>query len=331
MIETETKIENKEDTKVAFQHIIDRFNIESQKEVPYIPITEDTDSIYQLVAEIERYTLLTQSETDILCIYKDKADNSSQELIKGDGNLNADTKNGLIKDIQDGIEAKKILSVLNMPLVISIAMDYRGKIALPDLISAGYMGLKRGIDKYDYKLGYRFSTYATWWIKQSIRRTIINETNPIRLSNYRYLELNKYERRKAVLRQELKREPSDEELCEDLGITSEVLDNIRSSKLTYVPMDAKVEDGKNSIEDTLPDTEEDVKTQVEKKITGERIREDIKYLKPDEQEIINLRYGLEDGEPKSLNEVADILGRSRQAIEQREARILRRLRGIVKR
>jgi RNA polymerase primary sigma factor len=331
MIETETKIENKEDISVQFQHIIDRFNSESQKEVPYIPISENIEPVRQLAAEIERYSLLTQEETNVLCMYKDKADNSSQELIKGDGNLNTETKSQLIKDIQDGIEAKKILSVLNIPLVISIAMGYRGKIAVADLISAGYVGLRRSIDKYDYKLGYKFSTYATWWIKQSIRRTIINEVNPIRLPNHRYLELSRYEKERERLKQELKREPSDDELCKDLEITHDILNNIRDAKFAYVSMDTEVEDDQNPIVETIPDTEEDVKVQVEKKIISEEVKEYVKYLKPDEQKIINLRFGLEDGNAKSINEVADILGRTRQAIEQREFKILRKLRGIVKR
>jgi len=329
MIESIEKIQEIDELSKEFNNIVDRFNEESNKEIPYVPVTEDANPVPQLMANISRYTLLNQDETQVLAIIKDKANESSQECIKGNGNLSSERKQELMKDIQDGITAKKILIVLNMPLVVSIAYKFRGRLPLEDLISAGSIGLRRCVDKYDYKLGFQFSTYATWWIRQSIGKTISNDVNTIRLTAGRYADLRRYQRVRTNLKQKNEREPSQEELCIELGINPTILQNIKNADIKYVSMDIEVGDDETPLGETLPDDKEEVEIQVEKKELKKYIERLVRTLSPDEQRIINLRFGFEDGEPKTLKQIGNVLGTTREAVRQRQNNILIKLKNSM--
>ncbi|MDD4382279.1 MAG: sigma-70 family RNA polymerase sigma factor [Candidatus Dojkabacteria bacterium] len=325
MIELIEKIEETDELSKEFQAIVDRFNEESNKEIPYVPVTNDPNPVPQLMADLGRYTLLNDKEVEVLSIIKDKANESSIECINGNGNLNSEKKAELVKDIQDGIIAKEILGVLNMPLVISIAYKYTGKIPFQDLIDSGYIGLRIGIERYNHKLGYKLSTYASHWIKQSIRRTIENERTTIRIGREKYRKIMKYDIRESTLRRELGRKPTEEELCIDLQITPQVLRSIREAKISYISLDMEVDEGRKTVEETLANKDDSVETKVYINMDSEYIKKHISELKSDEQRIINMRFGFEDGETKTLKQIGNILGTTREAVRQREKNILRKL------
>ncbi|MDD4382458.1 MAG: sigma-70 family RNA polymerase sigma factor [Candidatus Dojkabacteria bacterium] len=327
MIETIERTQETDELSKEFNSIVDRFNKESNKEIPYVPVTEDANPVPQFMADIGRYTPLNQNEIVVLSIIKDKANESSLECIRGNGNLSSERKQELIKDIQDGITAKEILTTLNLPFVVSTAKSFIGRLPLEDLISAGSIGLRRCVDKYDYKLGFKFLTYAKWWIIQSIGRVIAHDINTIRLPDGMYTSLRRYKKVKGNFKQKNGREPSEEELCIELGITPTDLQNIKMADIKYLSMDFEEDNDDDDVhlEEKLTNNEESVEIQVEKKELKKYTRELVQILSPGEQKIVNLRFGLEDGEPKTLQEIGDIIGRTREAVRQRLDKIIPKL------
>ena len=232
----------------------------------------------------------------------------------------------LAKRIEAGdTDARDDLVQANLRLVISIAVRYQGnKVPLEDLIQEGNIGLIKAADKFDYRKGFKFSTYAIWWIKQSIMRTLDNFARSIRLPAYIVAKMNKFDATYTALCQEFQREPTRTEIAEALDLTVQQVEEILTFNADTISMDISLGDERSSRSSaTLGDLIEDPSTSTEngpigKLITHDLVQQFLSKLPEREQQILKMRFGLEDGERKTLREIGDALDVTRERIRQLE-------------
>ena len=239
----------------------------------------------------------------------------------------------LAKRIEEGdTQARDELVQANLRLVISIAVKYQGhNVPLEDLIQEGNIGLIKAAGKFDYRKGFKFSTYAIWWIKQAIMRTLDNFSRSIRLPSYIVAKMNKFDSIYATLCQELQREPKREEIAEALDITVKQVEEILTFNADTISMDLPLSDERAA--STLGDLVEDPTTGGEGGPIAELINEDLiaqflKKLPEREQRVLKMRFGLEDGERKTLREIGDALDVTRERIRQLEIYAIKQLRTL---
>ena len=227
-------------------------------------------------------------------------------------------------------EAKKKLVECNLRLVVSIAKRWVGKTSMSfsDLIQEGNMGLIKAVDRFDYRRGFHFSTYGTWWIRQAISRAIADQARTIRLPVHMVETINKLSRVTRQLWQELGREPLDSEIAEKMGITEEKVGEIKEIAQEPTSLEGPAgEEGDSEVSDFIPD--ENAKSPVEvvtQTILKDELLSVIDTLTPREQKVIRLRYGLDDSHPRTLEEVGKEFNVTRERIRQIEAKALRKLR-----
>ena len=286
-------------------------DIEDLKEVEYLKLDEITETSYEginvddpvrmYLREIGRIPLLT----------------FDQEL-------------DLAKRILDGDEeAKKILSESNLRLVVSIAKKYVGRgMLFLDLIQEGNMGLIKAVEKFDYTKGFKFSTYATWWIRQAITRAIADQARTIRIPVHMVETINKLIRTSRHLLQQLGREPTPEEIAQEMEIPVEKVMEIQKIAQDPVSLETPIgEEDDSHLGDFIPDDESPAPhDSAAYTLLKEQLEEVMSTLTPREAKVLKLRFGLEDGKARTLEEVGKEFQVTRERIRQIEAKALRKLR-----
>ena len=244
--------------------------------------------------------------------------------------LSADDEIELARLMQEGDPAaRKRLSEANLRLVVSIAKRYVGRgMLFLDLIQEGNLGLMKAVEKFDYQKGFKFSTYATWWIRQSITRAIADQARTIRIPVHMVETINKLTRVQRLLLQEFGREPTSAEIAEKMGVTEERVCEIQKIAQDPVSLETPIGEEEDS---HLGDFIEDEKTvtpsdSVSFRMLKEQLLRVLDTLTPREEKVLRLRYGLDDGKPRTLEEVGKEFNVTRERIRQIEAKALRKLR-----
>jgi RNA polymerase primary sigma factor len=287
--------------------------------------TDDTIGLY--LKEVSRVPLLTAEEEVTLAQRIERGRMAREELAKG--NVSPRRRAELRKLIEDGWAAREHLITANSRLVISVAKKYMGRgVPFLDLIQEGNIGLIRATKKFDYRRGHKFSTYATWWIRQAVTRAIADQGRTIRVPVHMGDQINKLLRVQHQLTQRLGREPSVEELAEALDVPPKKVENMIQVARRPLSLETPTDDEEDSvlgdfIEDDEAPPPDDTATY---NLLKEHLGEVLNSLPPREVRILQLRYGLLDGQAYTLEEVGRKMGVTRERVRQIEAQALSRLR-----
>ena len=288
------------------------------------------DGLRLYIREASRIPLLTAKEEKELAQRIERGQLAQQELVHG--RARPARANELHSLIQDGWAAREQLIRANARLVISVAKKYIGY-GMPflDLIQEGNIGLMRAAKKFDYRRGFKFSTYATWWIRQAITRSLAEQSRTIRLPVHLGDQINRMLRIQHQLQQQLGRTPNQEELAEALGVTVAKVEQMKEVVQNPVSLQTPVGEDDDEvlgdfIEDTRAPDPEEATMQI---MMNEDLKEILSSLPPREMRILQLRYGLVDGEPLTLNEVGRRMGITRERARQLEGQALQRLRNPI--
>ncbi|MBZ0277336.1 MAG: sigma-70 family RNA polymerase sigma factor [Anaerolineae bacterium] len=290
----------------------------------------DTDDVVGLyLKEAGRVPLLTADEEVALAKRMEAAELAKQQLEEYSESLPMDDVYELKDIVIDGELAQEHLIRANARLVISVAKKYIGRgVPFLDLIQEGNIGLIRATNKFEYQRGHKFSTYATWWIRQAVSRAVADQGRTIRVPVHMGDQLNRMRRVQLQLIQDLGREPSIDELAEGMDTTPDKIENLLEIARHPVSLETPIDEEGDS---TFGDFVEDVNSpapaeEVATHLLHEQLETALHRLPPRESQILKLRYGLEDGRVYTLEEVGQTIGVTRERVRQLEAQALNRLR-----
>ncbi|HVM15170.1 MAG TPA: sigma-70 family RNA polymerase sigma factor [Egibacteraceae bacterium] len=286
------------------------------------------DHVQLYLREMARTALLTaEEEVDLAKRYE--AGLEAERLLGVGGRVAAKRKRELNRVDGDGKRAKERLVQANLRLVVSVAKRYQGQgLPLLDLIQEGNLGLLRAVEKFDYRRGYKFSTYATWWIRQAVGRGVADKGRTIRLPVHMMERVRRALSMQRDLAEQYGREPSLEELAAELGEEVELVEELLTYARTPTSLETPVgEDGDAELGDFIEDRNADDPLEVAAKGLARKELLDVVAGLPDrERTILELRFGLLDGEARTLDDVGRYFGLTRERIRQLEARALSKLR-----
>ena len=285
------------------------------------------DSVKIYLKQIGQVALLSGDEETKLAVQMRDAQEAKEALQNED--LTPEARAGYEAVVKQGNKARKRLIEANLRLVVSIAKKYVNKgMQFLDLIQEGNMGLMKAVEKFDYTKGFKFSTYATWWIKQSITRAIADQARTIRIPVHMVETINKAGRVSRQLLQELGREPTPEEIAEKMGVPVEKINEIQKISQDPVSLEKPIgEEEDSKMIDFIEDNDTPSPSALsEATMLNDKLNEVLATLTPRENEVIRRRYGLDDGKPKTLEEVGREFNVTRERIRQIEAKALRKLR-----
>lgn len=287
------------------------------------------DPVRMYLKEIGKVPLLTAQEEVELAKRIEAGEEASAKLREAGDKLSREEKRALRRQERSGQEAKRKLVEANLRLVVSIAKRYVGRgMLFLDLIQEGNLGLIRAVEKFDFRKGYKFSTYATWWIRQAITRAIADQARTIRIPVHMVETINKLIRVQRQLLQELGREPTPEEIAERMELTPEKVREIIKVSQEPVSLETPIGEEEDShLGDFIEDSDAVVPVDAASFILLQEQLEDVlNSLSEREREVIRLRFGLTDGHPRTLEEVGREFGVTRERIRQIESKTLAKLR-----
>src|SRR5215218_3860391 len=253
----------------------------------------------------------------------------AQHLLATRKRLGESRKRDLAAVVRDGEAARRHLLEANLRLVVSLAKRYTGRgMPLLDLIQEGNLGLIRAVEKFDYTKGFKFSTYATWWIRQAITRGMADQARTIRLPVHLVEQVNKLARIKRDMHQRLGREATHEELAEESGLPAEKISDLLDHARDPVSLDMPVGSEEEApLGDFIEDGEAtDAETTVISHLLHDDLRRVLATLEDREQHVICMRYGLDDGQPRTLDQIGRRFGLSRERVRQIEREVMAKLR-----
>lgn len=285
------------------------------------------DSIGLYLKEIGQVPLLTRKE-EISLAKRMEAGKAARTKLRGDS-LSRAERVELERVVRDGLRAREHLVRANSRLVVSVAKRYMGRgVPFIDLIQEGNIGLIRAAKKFDYTMGNKFSTYATWWIRQAVTRAIADQSRTIRIPVHMGDQINKLLRTTHRLTQELGREPTPEEMAGELDLAPEKVENMLQVARRPLSLDLPIdEEGDSELGDFIENDESAAPADVvSSSILRDLLQDVLEDLPPREVRILQMRYGLVDGETYTLEEVGRKLGVTRERIRQIEVQALSRLR-----
>jgi RNA polymerase primary sigma factor len=285
------------------------------------------DPVRIYLREIGRVNLLTAQEERLLSQQVERGERSAERLSCGDHSL--DERPQLLRSVREGKAAREHLIQANLRLVVSIAKKYLGRgMSFLDLIQEGNIGLMRAAEKFDYHRGFKFSTYATWWIRQAITRAIADQSRTIRLPVHVGETINRVMRTTNRLQQSMEQDPTPDEVAGELGIPAEKVRRALEVSRQTISLESPVgAEGDSVLGDFIEDKGSAAPLEsAAQHILREQIDIVLQKLPERERRIIQLRYGLYDGQYRTLEEVGREFGITRERIRQIEARVLRKLR-----
>jgi RNA polymerase primary sigma factor len=305
---------------------------EDDEDLPVARVTgadASADPVKDYLRQIGRVPLLTAWQEVELAKWIEAGLFADQKLAEGSRNLSAEARVDLEQVAADGRKAKNHLVEANLRLVVSLARRYAGHgMLFLDLIQEGNLGLIRGVEKFDYTRGYKFSTYATWWIRQAITRAMADQARTIRLPAHMAEALSKLARMQRQMLQELGREPTPQELAAGLDMTAERVVEVQKYGREPISLDTPLgEDGDSEFGDLIEDSEAiEPGEAVGFTLLQEQLTSVLGTLSEREAGVVSLRFGLTDGQPKTLEEIGKVYGVTRERIRQIESKTMSKLR-----
>jgi RNA polymerase primary sigma factor len=286
------------------------------------------DSVHTYLKSIGRTSLLT-AEQEVDLAKRIEAGLFAEHKLDTATGLDDDLRRDLELVAEDGRRAKAHMLEANLRLVVSVAKKYSDRgLSLLDVVQEGNLGLIRAVEKFDYTKGYKFSTYAMWWIRQAIQRGFADSARTIRLPVHVLEMLSKLSRVERDMHQRLGREPTPEELAVELDRTPDQIEELLRTSRQPISLDSTIgEDGETSIGDLIEDVDAPEASElVDRQLMAEQLRSALDALTPREATIMAMRFGLYDGNPHTLDEIGRALGLTRERIRQLEKQSLSKLR-----